>query len=341
MDLDSYIQTHRPEWGRLEEATARGSRGLGARSGEDIAETVRLYLRASSHLAEVQTRYHDPGLERYLNGVVARAHGAIYGGTVASARSFLGFFVTRYRGVFRRTLPFVAVIAALMTVVLVATDLWVAGSREAQAGLLPPAARQAMRDAGGAGGPDDLGSAALTALIFQNNVQVSFLAFALGITFGIGTLWVITTNAVFIGLLAGGFQAAGQGWTFWALVLPHGFLELTAICIAGGAGLRMGWALIDPGDRPRVTALGEEARDAVLLIIGAIPAFGVAAVIEGFVTGRTQAPAIEVAVGAIVAAGYLALLLLPVRAPSEGAPALRVPRRRSRSPDVVRGAPST
>ena len=326
MDLDSYIQSHRPEWGRLEEATAGGSRALGARSGEDIAETVRLYLRASSHLAEVQTRYHDPSLERYLNGLVARAHGAIYDSAAASGRSFLRFFVTRYRSVFRRTLPFIAVIAALMAVVLLATDLWVASSREAQAGLLPSAARQAIRDAGGgagAGGPDDLGSAALSALIFQNNVQVSFLAFALGLTFGVGTIWVIASNAVFIGLLAGGFQAAGEGWTFWALVLPHGFLELTAICIAGGAGLRMGWALIEPGDRARVTALGEEARDAVLLILGVIPAFAVAAFIEGFVTGHTGAAGVEVAIGAIVTAAYLAMLLFPTKARAAHGAAVR------------------
>jgi uncharacterized membrane protein SpoIIM required for sporulation len=338
VDLDSYIQAHRPEWGRLEEATAGGSRGLGTRSGEDIAETVRLYLRASSHLAEVQTRYHDPGLERYLNGLVARAHGAIYGAAAPSARSFLRFFVTRYRAVFRRTLPFIAVIAILMAVVLLATDLWVAGSREAQAGLLPPAARQAMRDAGGTGGspgPNDLGPAALSALIFQNNVQVSFLAFALGITFGIGTIWVITTNAVFIGLLAGGFQAAGEGWTFWALVLPHGLLELTAICIAGGAGLRMGWALIEPGDRPRVSALGEEARDAVLLILGVIPAFAMAALIEGFVTGRTGTPGLEVAVGAIVAAAYLVLLVFPAK------PTVSEQARVASQRGILRAGPST
>jgi uncharacterized membrane protein SpoIIM required for sporulation len=330
VDLDSYIQTHRPEWARLEEATAGGSRALGARSGEDVAETVRLYLRASSHLAEVQTRYHDPSLEGYLNGLVARAHGAIYDGAATSGRSFLRFFVTRYRGVFRRTLPFIAVIAGLMALVLLATDLWVANSREAQAGLLPPAARQAIRDAGagGPGGPGDLGSAALSALIFQNNVQVAFLSFALGITFGIGTIWIITSNAVFIGLLAGAFQAAGEGWTFWGLVLPHGFLELTAICIAGGAGLRVGWSLIEPGDRARVSALGEEARDAVLLILGVIPAFAVAAFIEGFVTGHTGAAGVEVAIGAIAAAAYLALLLFPVKDPAAHR-------------EIVRAVPST
>ena len=163
-------------------------------------------------------------------------------------------------------------------------------------------------------------------------MQVAFLAFALGITFGIGTIWVITTNAVFIGLLAGGFQAAGQGWTFWSLVLPHGFLELTAICIAGGAGLRVGWSMIDPGDRPRVTALGEEARDAVLLIVGVIPAFAVAAVIEGFVTGHTGAPLVEVLIGAAVMVAYLALLLFPQRDPASTT---------RRAGDVVRAAPAT
>ncbi|MGH2640600.1 MAG: stage II sporulation protein M, partial [Actinomycetota bacterium] len=107
-------------------------------------------------------------------------------------------------------------------------------------------------------------------------------------------------------------------------------LELTAICIAGGAGLRVGWAMVDPGDRGRVTALGEEARDAVLLILGAIPAFGVAAVIEGFVTGRTGAPIVEVLIGVIVVTGYLALLLFPTRgrspdeAPGEQARTVRV-----------------
>ena len=88
-------------------------------------------------------------------------------------------------------------------------------------------------------------------------------------------------------------------------------LELIAICIAAGAGLRMGWALVDPGDRPRIIALGEEARDAVLVVVGVIPAFIIAASIEGFVTGRTGLPAVEVALGAVVAASYLAFLFAP------------------------------
>lgn len=283
----------------------------GRLAGADVTELIRLYLRASSHLAEVQSRYHDPALEDYLNSLVARASAAIYGSEARSLRSFLASFGGRYRAAARRTVPSILVVGALLASVLIATDVWVATSPEAQAGAVPPAAREAIQriDKGAVG--VDVPGVALSTTIFQNNVQVAFLAFALGIFLGVGTVWVIVQNAVFIGLLAGAFQAAGKAPEFWSLVLPHGFLELIAICIAGGAGLRMGWALIDPGDRYRLTALAEEARDAVLVVVGVIPAFLVAALIEGFVTGRTGQPILEVLLGAVVAAAYLALIFAP------------------------------
>ncbi len=143
---------------------------------------------------------------------------------------------------------------------------------------------------------------------------MAFLAFALGVTLCIGTLVVLVQNALLLGVLAGAFQAVGNGGRFWALVLPHGILELTAICIAAGAGLRMGWALIDPGDRPRSVALREETSEAVVVVVGVIPAFVVAAIVEGFVTGSGVPDAIEIGLGIVLAVGYVALLIgLPVR----------------------------
>jgi uncharacterized membrane protein SpoIIM required for sporulation len=307
MDLDSYIAQHRGEWHALEGAVGRSYRG--SRAGAEVTELIRLYLRASSHLAEVQSRYHDPALVDYLNGLVGRAHAAIYGAEARSWRSMVALFGVRYRAALHRTVPHIVVIAAVLFGVMLVTGAWVATSPEARAGVLPPAARDAVERVDDTSTGVDLGSAEMSTFIFQNNVQVAFLAFALGITLGIGTLFVIVQNAVLIGLLAGAFQAAGKADQFWPLVLPHGFLELTAICIAGGAGLRIGWSLIDPGDRLRVTALVEESRDAVLVVIGVIPAFLMAALIEGFVTGRTGIPALEIALGAATAAGYLAFLL--------------------------------
>ena len=128
MDLDSYIARHRGEWSSLEHATRRRGKRNPAEVGPEITELVRLYLRASSHLAEVQSRYHDPALEDYLNGLVARARGTIYAAEARSLRSLLRFFGTRYRSAIRATTPFILVVAALLGATILLADLWVATS---------------------------------------------------------------------------------------------------------------------------------------------------------------------------------------------------------------------
>ncbi len=308
MDIDTFITKYRPAWERLDAAVKRGSRRVARGLDDDLSDLVSLYLQASSHLAEVQTVYRDPALEDYLNALVARAHAAIYAPQARSARDALSFFGRRYRAALHRTLPYILVIAALLVAVTVSSMLWVANSREAQAGLLPGFAREAVASAS-----DDRviteAPTGLAAQILFNNVQVSFLAFALGITLGIGTIYVIINNGLLLGSLAGAFAVGGKASIFWALVIPHGALELIAICIAGGAGLRIGWSLIDPRDRPRQIALVEETRDAVLVVLGVIPAFLVAAAIEGYVTGRAGAPRwFQITLGLVIALAYVAFL---------------------------------
>jgi uncharacterized membrane protein SpoIIM required for sporulation len=320
VDIDTFIHHYRPEWERLEQACARGSAGLAELSGPQIDELVRLYLRASSHLAEVRTRFADPRLEAYLNRVVTTAHNALYGARTASWRSALRFFGSRYQEAARRTLPFILVAAVIFVAVTVAMDVWVAGSRQAQAGLIPAAARSAMQHESRR---RDLGpSPALSSTIFLNNVRVTVEAFAVGIFLCLGTLYFLIGNAVLLGELGGFFQAAGKAGTFWPLILPHGLLEVTAICIGAGAGLRMGWAVIDPGDRPRVVALAEEAGDAVFAALGVIPALAIAALIEGFVTPRGYNPVLTIGLGMVVWLAYLALVFgLPARRrPREAGP---------------------
>jgi uncharacterized membrane protein SpoIIM required for sporulation len=228
----------------------------------------------------------------------------------------------RYPEAMRRTSPFVFVAAGILLVVVLASWAWVATSAEAQVGLLPPAARDAIRQTGGRS--PDLGPApSLSAYILLNNVLVAFLAFALGITLCVGTIVVLINNALLLGVLAGAFQVVGRAGSFWALILPHGVLELIAICIAAGAGLRMGWALIDPGDRPRGLALRDETREAVVVVVGVIPAFVVAAAIEGFMTGTALPDGLEIAIGVGVASLYVAFLVgWPVqsRRTARGAP---------------------
>src|SRR5436190_1888061 len=85
----------------------------------------------------------------------------------------------------------------------------------------------------------------------------------------------------FIGAAAGVFIHANEAGQFFGLILPHGLLELSAIVFAGGAGLRIGWTVIAPGDRPRGTVLAEEGRRAVVIVLGLMLCFIVAGIIEG------------------------------------------------------------
>jgi uncharacterized membrane protein SpoIIM required for sporulation len=320
MDIDSFIQHYRPEWERLEQAVAKGTGGLAKRTGPEIDDLVRLYLRASSHLAEVRTRYKDPRLEAYLNRVVGVAHSALYGSKARSGREMLRLFGPRYREAARRTLPFILVAAVVMVVVSGVLDVWVAGSREAQAGVVPPFARDAVQRAGGHHPSLGVAPAGLSTFIFVHNVQVALLSFLTGLAFGIGSIFFVAQNAVILGTLAGAYQAAGKAGIFWPLILPHGLLELTAICIAAGAGLRIGWSLIEPGDRTRGQSLVAESRDAVFVMLGVVPAFGVAAVIEGFITPSGVSPAVSITLGVVVWAAYVMLVFAPLQRRPRRAP---------------------
>jgi uncharacterized membrane protein SpoIIM required for sporulation len=308
MDVDSFIGAHGQEWKQLEDACRSGAEGLVSRPGPEISETVRLYLRVSTHLTQARSRYADPRLERYLNDLVARARQSIYSARPGTVRGFVTFFGARYRSEIRRTAPYIVVAVAITVVLTLASWAWIASSTEARLGLIPPASQQAIRQFSGNRSPDLGPSEAVATMILFHNVEVAFLAFALGVTLGIGTLYVLTTNALILGVLAGAFGSAGHGEQFWALILPHGILELTAICIAAGAGLRIGWSIVDPGDRPRTRALSEEAAGAVVVALGVIPAFVLAAIIEGFVTGTSVPHAIQLTLGAVVGGAYVCFL---------------------------------
>jgi uncharacterized membrane protein SpoIIM required for sporulation len=141
--------------------------------------------------------------------------------------------------------------------------------------------------------------ASMSAGIFTNNIKVTFGAVAGGIAFGLLTAGVLIFNGVMVGVVSGVGAAAGNGSVLVELLVPHGVLELSCIVVAGAAGLRMGWALVDPGRRPRGQALASESRAAVEVVLGTAVWLVVAGLTEGLVTplGIGVAPALAVGVG--------------------------------------------
>ncbi len=159
-----------------------------------------------------------------------------------------------------------------------------------------------------------IGADNLSGHIFVNNATIAVTAFALGITAGLGTLYVLFSNGLMLGAFLGVFTHHDRLMDIYAMVAPHGVLEIFAIIVAGGAGLMFGWSMIDPGDRPRREAMADAAASAVRLLGGVVLMLGVAAAIEGFLspqtTGLLQANEPRVLLGVAVWAVALAWLLM-------------------------------
>ncbi|GGI04903.1 stage II sporulation protein M [Egicoccus halophilus] len=202
----------------------------------------------------------------------------------------------------------VAVLAA--TVVFVAAfaapALWLANSPAAVEAAMPETARQSYLEEEFEGYYSAEPGTTFAARVFTNNARVGALAFASGIAAGVPTLVVLVVNGLNVGVAAGMFHAAGEAARFWGLILPHGLLELTAVFVAGGAGLRLGWALIAPGERFRRQALAEEGRRCVVIVIGLVLVFLVAGLLEGYVTPAPWPTWARVGTGALVWVAFLA-----------------------------------
>lgn len=320
MDVNRFIHERRPSWQELEELLrhldAHGWRGLGLDRARRFA---KLYRGASSDLIRARTATADPAVVDYLNDLVARGYAAVYGGQVARGRAVLAFLWSEFPALVRAEARMVLLAAATLIGggIIGATAVAIDPSNASL--LLPPMhaemspTERVARDEAEGGAREGGEAAAFSGFLFTHNMQVAFFAFALGITFGAGTLLLLFYNGLPVGALAAQYHLAGKGLFFWAWILPHGIPELTSVFIAGGAGLVMGRALVAPGRLPRGAALVDAARRAVRLVLGVAPLLCTAGLIEGTIS-QMHAPVMPYAAKlvfaacvAVALAAYLAL----------------------------------
>jgi len=304
VDLDRYIAEHRPGWDRLGYLAGRGRRGSQRLSPTELDELVVLYQRASGHLSHTRATYADPGLTASLTRLVADANAVIYGARRPVRTAVRDFVLVAFPTAVWRIRRFVAVAAALTLLPAFAVGTWIATSDAALDASAPEAARAAYVDEGFESYYSSEPASQFAAEVTFNNIQVSITAFAVGIAACIGTAGILAFNGANVGVAGGLFHAVGEWDRFWGLILPHGLLEITAVIVAGGAGLRLGWTLIDPGDRRRADALTEEGRRSVVVVLGLVGGFAVAGLIEGFVTGSPLPTWARVGIGIAVWAAF-------------------------------------
>jgi uncharacterized membrane protein SpoIIM required for sporulation len=151
-----------------------------------------------------------------------------------------------------------------------------------------------------------------------NNISVALSTVALGITAGIGTVWMMLLNGLMMGVVAVACWREGMSLPLWSFVAAHGVLELPAIFIAGGAGIGIAKGLLFPGSLPRRESLVRAGRRSVQLVLGTIPMLLAAGIVEGFVSPTDLPYALK-----FLLAGALAtiLVLYLLRRPSVDAAA--------------------
>ncbi|MFE9807739.1 stage II sporulation protein M [Streptomyces sp. NPDC005548] len=282
MDLDVFVSAHRAEWDRLD-ALLRRQRRL---DGSEADELVTLYQRTATHLSLIQSSAPDPQLTGRLSQLVARARSAVTGTRRASWRDVTGFLTRGFPAAVYRSRHWWVPTALLSTAIAALLGWWIAAHPEVQASIAAPSQ---LRDLTRPGGEYETyysshPAASFAAQVWTNNAQAAAMCLVLGIFLGLPVLWILFQNMLNVGVGIGLMSSAGRLDTFLGLILPHGLLELTAVFVAAGTGLRLGWTVIDPGPRSRGTALAEEGRAALGMAVGLALVLFISGAIEGFVT---------------------------------------------------------
>ena len=282
--LPAFVARRKPEWTRLETMLARQrKREL---TLADVSELDALYRRTSADLAFAQSAYPATDVLRFLNQLCARAYGAIYRPRGRGLEALRTFYGQTFPRLVRQTLPMTQAAAALLCFGILVGAVTVLLHPDGALLLVPPDLRQIISR--GELWTDSALSAAtpteLAAEIFFNNLRVMIAAFALGVTAGLGTVLIVLNNGVHMGAVVAACFQAGVGPNILTFMAAHGPVELSLICISGGAGLFIGQAMIEPGERSRGTAVKEHAQVAVQLLLGCAPFMVAIGVVEGFVS---------------------------------------------------------
>ncbi|MDP2181763.1 MAG: stage II sporulation protein M [Actinomycetota bacterium] len=318
MDERTFIDGSRETWDRLAELTgAAQRRGVVSLGAEQLRAMYEDYRRTAADLAYAQTHFPGSATEAHLNGLVGSAHAGLYGESPRRIGAAWEFLARGYPRLIRANWRPIGLSALVFGGACVLGFLLVYVNYPLARIFIPEMLRDGVGDTLKQGGSLADVSASLgpllTAGITANNIQVSLLAFAGGMTFGALTGYALLQNGLMLGALAGVFTQAGGALQFWSLIVPHGALELPAIVLAGGSGLMLARALVAPGDLPRSAALKSASGDAVRVVLGAIPLLVIAGAIEGFLTPAPVDPVLKIAFGAVMALALTLYVVLPGR----------------------------
>lgn len=327
MDLDAFAAAHRADWARLDELTRRRRR----LTGEEIDELVRLYQQTATELSALQSAGLDPALAARLSSQLARSRAAISGAPSAGWRSVGRFAAISFPAAAYRVRWWWLGCAAGSVLVAVLIGIRVAGSPALQASLLSKSAAAKLVYHQFRHYYSAYNGQSFAARVWTNNAIVAAETVIAGLLLGLPVLLVLFENALNVGVIGGLMTSYGKAGEFWIYILPHGMLELSAVFLAAGAGLRLGWAVVDPGHRPRSRALAEEGRSLVTVALGLVAVLFVSGLIEAFVTPSPLPAWARIGIGALAEVAFVCYVIVAGRRAVAGGEAGDI----TEAPDVL------
>lgn len=312
MKQSDFEKKHEQQWNTLENVLAddalKKNAKVKADKAGDIRELPELYQEISHHLAVAKQRRYSAGLIARLNDLVNQAHRVYYGNVPRLKEGFIYYAYAGFPIVLRKNARFFWTACALFFLPGFLFYILCATQEELIYSLLSTEQLsnfESMYEPSSHVGRSEERSSdtdiAMFAFYIMNNIGISFQTFASGILFGLGSIFFLCYNGIYIGAVAGHITHIGYEETFFPFVIGHGAFELTAIAIAGAAGLKLGWSLIAPGPYSRSSALRLAAKDAIVIIYGSTAMLFIAAFLEAFWSSASSIPpTVKYTVGTIL-----------------------------------------
>lgn len=318
----NFVEEKKNNWKRLEELLSKteGVAGLKGLPRSEVRELGELYRRAAADLAIARAETRDQKLINYLNSLVIRAHGMVYRAEGQGVSLVWGFISGEFPRLFRETLPYTLIAFAVFTGCAIIAFI-LSYSDQAFIDAMGLTAIQLRVQSGSRwwlelNQANQIGSSS----ILTNNIQVAFTAFALGALLGVGTIYILASNGLLVGGVLGTCFRTDPafGWDLAAFMVGHGVVELSCIFIAGGAGLLIGYSIMNPGEYSRMDSLKIAGIKAVKLAVGCAMLLVGAGIIEGFLSPSNLPDYVKYATGISTGIAMFSYLFLAGRsAPPE------------------------
>lgn len=305
MDVDAFVLAHRPAWDRLE-ALVKKRRTL---SGAEVDELVELYQRASTHLSMLRSSSTDSVLVGRLSTLVARARAAVTGAHAPLRSEFVRFWTVSFPVVAYRAWRWWLGSAVAFFVVATIIGVWVALNPEVQAAVGTPTDIDELVNNQFASYYSENPAGSFALRVWVNNSWVAAQCIGYAILLGLPIPYVLYQNAANLGVSGGLMFYHGKGDIFLGLLTPHGLLELTAVFLAAAVGMRLGWAVISPGHRPRGQVLAEQGRAVVAVAVGLVVVLLISGLIEALVTPSPFPTFVRIAIGVLAEVAFLGYIV--------------------------------